>query len=99
MTRKELVEALTANFAEDEEITFVYMDEEYGENVETEVRVADHTTTRRIGHWEYFDEAKDSWVKIENGTPVNPDILFCRKRWMPDGEVEKETKKVLRIGC
>lgn len=96
MTRKELVEALTANFAEDEEITFLYMDEEYGETTNTKVAVKDHTEVIKKGHWEYYDGEQDTWVK--ECEHIDPLTIFCRRRWMPDEGVTKVTKKVLYIG-
>ena len=52
MTRKELVDALTANFAEDEEVTFVYNDDQ-GEVRETKVEIREHEQETYKGHWEY----------------------------------------------
>ena len=47
MTRKELVEELTANFAPDEDVYFVYMDEDYGKCLEKRVEIKEHTEVKR----------------------------------------------------
>ena len=43
MTRKELVEALEANFKPEEVVTFEYCDGDYGITTETDVAVKEHT--------------------------------------------------------
>ena len=94
MTRKELVEALTANFAPDEDVYFVYMDEDYGKCLEKRVEIKEHTEVKRNGHWEMKDTISGEWKKV-----AVEDIKPKRGiRWMPEGGVTKVTRKVLCIG-
>lgn len=67
MTRKELVEALTANFAEDEEVTFVYCDDQ-GEVRETKVEIRDHEQETCKGHWEYKGVPVGDYADIKKMT-------------------------------
>jgi hypothetical protein len=90
MTRKELVEALEANFKPDEVVTFEYSDGGYGITTETNVAVKDHTELFENGHWEYYDGDFHQWVKGSS-----PTVL---RRWVPDGAISKVTRKVLYIG-
>ena len=90
MTRKELVEALEANFKPDEVVTFEYSDGDYGITTETDVAVKDHIELFKNGHWEYYDGDFDKWLKGRSPVAVS--------RWVPDGAISKVTKKVLYIG-
>lgn len=100
MTRKELVDALTENFAEDEEITFLHMDEEYGALTFTEVEVQDYTEFHHKGHWEYLENGTGEWIPTtvsELQKDEEKQKRVSARRWVPEGELSVEKKKVLRI--
>lgn len=110
MTRKELVEALTANFKEDEEVTFVYNDDK-DEVRETRAKVTDHTEKRCNGHYELFDLDTGMWVSLSiNEFQETLKGLINKDRfrtivnglydyiWVTDGPDIEDTKKVVYIG-
>ena len=110
MTRKKLVEVLTANFAEDEEVTFVYNDDQ-GEVRETRVHITEHTETHCIGHYELFELATGKWLpvsldefnKTKRGLVNKGRFLtlvngFLKYKWVTDRPDLKDTKRVVYIG-
>lgn len=105
MTRKELVDALTANFAEDEEVTFVYNDDQ-GEVRETNVEIRDHEQERCVGHWEYRGVRVDyPRIKEMYRTRKGLDGMFqsyeeIRRSllWVDDGPPVKDVKRVVYVG-
>ena len=105
MTRKELVEALTANFAEDEEVTFVY-DDGRGEVRETEVEVRDHEQETRVGHWECrgvrvdYPRVREMYRtgKGLDGRFQSYDEIRRSLLWVDDGPPVKGVRKALVVG-
>lgn len=109
MTRKQLVDALTANFKEDEEVTFVYNDE-HGEVRETRAKVTDHTETYCNGHYEFQESATGKWIRLSDeeyrdtirGKINKGRIAYCQGRlvmkFVSDGPEIEDTKKVVYIG-
>ena len=105
MTRKELVEALTANFAEDEEVTFVY-DDGQGEVREANVEIRDHEQERRAGHWEcrgvrvdyprikeMYRAGKGLDGRFQSYGEIRRSLL-----WVDDGPPAKDAKRVVYVG-
>ena len=110
MTRKKLVEVLTANFAEDEEVTFVYNDDQ-GEVRETRVEIKDHTESHCNGHYEMFETATNKWIPLSiqemndtrRGLINKGRFRMIAKgmedfNWVTDGPDIKDTKRVVYIG-
>lgn len=105
MTRKELVEALTANFAEDEEVTFVYNDDQ-GEVRETNVEIRDHEQERCVGHWECrgvrvdYPRIKEMYRtgKGLDGRSQSYEEIRRSLLWVDDGPPVKDVKRVVYVG-
>lgn len=106
MTRKELVEALTANFAEDEEVTFVYCDDQ-GEVRETKVEIRDHEQETCKGHWEYKGVPVGDYADIRKMRKTGIDMfgnrcsysdLHAHTQWVRDGGTIKDKRRVVYIG-
>lgn len=105
MTRKELVEALAANFAEDEEVTFLYNDDQ-GEVRETAVEIREHEQETPVGHWECRGVPVDySRVREMYRTGKGLDGRFqsygeIRRSllWVDDGPPVKDVKRVVYVG-
>lgn len=105
MTRKELVEALAANFAEDEEVTFVYNDDQ-GEVRETRVEVRDHEQETRVGHWECrgvrvdYPRVKEMYRtgKGLDGRFQSYEEIRRSLLWVDDGPPVKDVRKALVVG-
>ena len=68
MTRKELVELLTANYGEDEEVFAKYEDGQ-GEWVDKVVGIGDVTQTYSRGHYEVRN-ADEEWERMAEGDDV-----------------------------
>ena len=64
MTRKELVDLLVANYAEDDEVYVRYLDDQ-GECVDKVKGVEDMTQTYCQGYYEVKDN--DGWRKMDDG--------------------------------
>ena len=105
MTRKELVEALTANFAEDEEVTFVYNDDQ-GEVRKTDVEIRDHEQEKCVGHWECngvrvdYPRIKEMYRagKGLDGRHQSYEEIRQSLRWVDDGPPVKDVKRVVYVG-
>ena len=96
MTAKQLVSLINANFAADEEVTFVYHDDQ-GAVRSTDVEVNNHTQTNVKGHWEMkqIDLAthKEEWVKTDEKTAIRNALGY---RFEVDSTAT-DTKKVIEI--
>lgn len=68
MTRKELVDLLTANYAEDDEVYVRYLDDQ-GECVEKVTGIQDVTQTYCKGYYEVRG-ANGEWEKLKDGDSV-----------------------------
>lgn len=106
MTRKELVEALEANFAEDEEVIFVYSDDQ-GEVRETMVEVREHEQETCNGHWEYKGVPVGDYEDIRKMRRTGVDMfgnrctygdLHANVMWVRDGEPFKDRRLVVYVG-
>ena len=106
MTRKELVEALAANFAEDEEVTFVYCDDQ-GEVRETKVEVREHEQETCRGHWEYKGVPVGDYSDIRkmyrtgidmHGERCSYSDLHVHVKWVRDGEYFRDRRRVVYVG-
>ena len=69
MTRKELVDLLVANYAEDDEVYVCYSDDQ-GECVEKAKGVEDVTQTFCRGYYEVKDGYGSEWRKLKEGESV-----------------------------
>ena len=96
MTAKQLVSLINTNFAADEEVTFVYHDDQ-GSVRSTDVEATMHTQTNVKGHWEMkqIDLAthKEEWVKTDEKTAIRNALGY---RFEVDSTAT-DTKKVLEI--
>ena len=106
MTRKELVDALTANFAEDEEVTFVYNDDQ-GEVRETKVEIREHEQETYKGHWEYKGVLVGDYADIRKMYKTGIDMrgercsysdLHVHVKWVRDGGPFKDKRRVVYVG-
>ena len=69
MTRKELVDLLVANYAEDDEVYVRYEDDQ-GECVDKVKGVEDVTQTCCNGHYEVKNENGSEWRKLAEGDSI-----------------------------
>ena len=96
MTAEQLVNLITANFAADEEVTFLYYDDQ-GAVRSTNIEATKHTETTVNGHWEMkqIDLAthKEEWVKTDKQT-AHKNALGHRFKV---DSTASDTKKVLEI--
>ena len=96
MTAEQLINLITTNFAADEEVTFVYHDDQ-GAVRSTNVEATTHTQTTVNGHWEMkqIDLAthKEEWVKTDEET-ARKNALGHR---FEVDSTASDTKKVLEI--
>lgn len=96
MTAEQLVYLITDNFAADEEVTFLYYDDQGAVRL-TDAEVSKHTQTIVNGHWEMkrIDLAthKEEWVKTDEKTARKNALGY---RFEVDGSIS-DTKKVIEI--
>lgn len=96
MKAKELIECIRASFNDDEEVTFLYHDDQ-GAVRSTDVEVNNHTQTNVKGHWEMkqIDLAthKEEWVKTDEKTAIRNALGY---RFEVDS-TSSDTKKVIEI--
>lgn len=69
MTRKELVDLLVANYAEDDEVYVCYTDD-MGECVDKVKGVGDVTQTHCNGHYEVRNGDDENWTKLAEGDSI-----------------------------
>ena len=69
MTRKELVDLLVANYAEDDEVYVCYTDE-VGECVDKVTGVGDVTQTHCNGHYEVRNGVGGEWTRLAEGDSI-----------------------------
>lgn len=67
MTRKELVDLLVANYAEDDEV-YVSYEDEHGECVDTAKGVGEVTQTPCNGHYEVRNG--EEWTRLAEGDSI-----------------------------
>ena len=84
MTRDELIELLTENYSPDEEVTFVYEDDEWCECRTTAASIGTIEEVHSNGHFEIHYAPKSG--------------RYCNLEWVQDSPREVIKKKVLRIG-
>lgn len=96
MTAEQLIHLITDNFSADEEVTFLYHDDQ-GAVRSTDVEVNKHTQTTVNGHWEMkqIDLAthKEEWVKTDSKTAHKNALGYRFKFDNPTSD----TKKVIEI--
>ena len=96
MTAEQLVHLITDNFAADEEVTFLYHDDQ-GAVRSTDAEFSKHTQTSVNGHWEMkqIDLAthKEEWVKTDEKTARKNALGY---RFEVDNSTS-DTKKVIEI--
>lgn len=106
MTRRELTELLAANFAEDEEVTFVYSDDQ-GDVRTTSAEVRDHEQETCKGHWEYKGVPVGDYEDIKKMRKTGIDIfgnkctygdLHVHVKWVRDSEWVKDKRRVVYVG-
>ena len=97
MKAKELIEKIQVNFNDDEEVTFIFKDDNDWVR-STDISIHDHTEKHPNGHWEMkqIDLAthKEEWVKT--------DWEHARKnalghKFIPNGSIIVDTKKVIEV--
>lgn len=69
MTRKELVDLLVANYAEDDEVYVRYEDDQ-GECVDKVKGVEDVTQTHCNGHYEVRNGIGGNWTRLAEGDSI-----------------------------
>ena len=69
MTRKELVDLLVANYAEDDEVYVRYEDDQ-GECVDKVKGVEDVTQTCCNGHYEVRNGVGEEWTRLAEGDSI-----------------------------
>ena len=96
MTAKQLVELVQAEFKDDEEVTFLYHDDQ-GAVRSGDILIHEHTQTNVKGHWEMkqIDLAthKEEWVKTDEKTAIRNALGY---RFEVDSTAS-DTKKVIEI--
>lgn len=96
MTAEQLVSLINANFAADEEVTFLYNDDQ-GAVRSGDILIHEHTQTSVKGHWEMkqVDLAthKEEWVKTDEKTAIRNALGY---RFEVDSTAS-DTKKVIEI--
>ena len=97
MTAEQLVHLITDNFAADEEVTFLYHDDQ-GAVRSTDAEFGKHTQMTVNGHWEMkqIDLAthKEEWVETDSETAHKNALSY---RFEVDGPSTSDTKKVIEI--
>ena len=96
MTAEQLVHLITDNFAADEEVTFLYHDDQ-GAVRSTDAEFSKHTQTTVNGHWEMKQidlvTHKEEWVKTDEKTARKNALGY---RFEVDSATS-DTKKVIKL--
>ena len=97
MTAKQLVELVQAEFKDDEEVTFLYHDDQ-GDVRSSDISIHEHTQETLNGHWEMkqidLTTHKEEWVKADWETARRSAL---GRRFVPDGTTAIDTRKVIEI--
>ena len=94
MTRKELVDLLVANYAEDDEVYVRYEDDQ-GECVDKVKGVEDVTQTCGKGHYEVRSGIGEDWTRLAEGDSVWNYSREC-VRYVTD-ETHNETRRCIVV--
>lgn len=105
MIAAQLIDLISREFAADEEVTFLY-DDDQCESRTTDVEVKMNTMTFCNGHYEARIRGTDTWEKVaDNSDEFNKvrytseyKLKYFEWRWIDHGTMYTDTKKVIAIG-